>query len=74
MGNTLLWPPPEIVQKLNKSNHKLAFMGKIFADPKFTLGFNSDLQSIHSEDAITWSVFGTAEIFSPILITLMLYT
>src|SRR5688500_14738550 len=23
-----------------------------------TLGFYSDLQSIHSEDAITWSVFG----------------
>lgn len=54
------WPPPEIVQKLYQSRQIRAFRG---ADKQICttgLGFYCDLQSIHSEDAITWSVFGTA--------------
>lgn len=53
------WPPSEIVQKLYQSRQIRAFA----EDQKEILqkykGYYSDLQSIHSEDAITWSVFGT---------------
>ena len=53
------WPPSEVVQKLYKSRQIRAFA----EDQKEILqkykGYYSDLQSIHSEDAITWSVFGT---------------
>ena len=53
------WPPPEIVQKLYQSRQVRAFTGKDERICKSGLGFYCDLQSIHSEDAITWSVFGT---------------
>lgn len=53
------WPPPEIVQKLYKSRHSLAFDGKDLEIATSGLGYYCDLQSLHSEDAITWSVFGT---------------
>lgn len=49
------WPPPELIQKIYKSRQGRAFSD---AASNVTLGFYSDLQSIHSEDAITWSVFG----------------
>jgi hypothetical protein len=53
------WPPSEIIQKLYQSRQVRAFA----EDQKKILhkynGYYSDLQSIHSEDAITWSVFGT---------------
>jgi len=53
------WPPSEVVQKLYQSYQARAFV----EDQKEILtkfnGYYSDLQSIHSEDAITWSVFGT---------------
>ncbi len=52
------WPPIEIVQKLYKGNDN-----NFASDDKQkctdSLGYYCDLQSIHSEDAITWSVFGT---------------
>lgn len=51
------WPPPELVQKLYKSNHAAAFVGTGSAATRF-LGYYSDLQSVHSEDAVTWSLFG----------------
>jgi hypothetical protein len=55
----LPWPPSEIVQKLYQSRQLKAFTD----DQRDSLtkfnGYYSDLQSIHSEDAITWSVFGT---------------
>jgi hypothetical protein len=54
------WPPPEIVQKLYQSRQIRAFAGEEEKKCKSGLGFYCDLQSIHSEDAITWSVFGTA--------------
>lgn len=50
------WPPPEIVQKLYKSKHIVSFDSGPVND---VLGFYSDIQSLHSEDALTWSVFGT---------------
>jgi hypothetical protein len=53
------WPPPEIVQKLYKSRHGQAFDEPDHKAVTSVLGFYSDLQSLHSEDAITWSVFGT---------------
>jgi hypothetical protein len=56
----ILWPPAEIVQKAYKSRQELAFEGLDGVAAKHGLGFYTDLQSIHSEDAITWSVFGTA--------------
>lgn len=54
-----LWPPPEIVQKLYQSRHEDAFAETDLEAVKSALGFYSDLQSLNSEDAITWSVFGT---------------
>jgi hypothetical protein len=54
------WPPSEIVQKLYQSRQIRAFTGEDEKICSSGLGFYCDLQSIHSEDAITWSVFGTA--------------
>lgn len=52
------WPPAEIVQKLYKSRQERGFSGLDAAVAKSVLGFYCDLQSLHSEDAITWSIFG----------------
>lgn len=52
------WPPPEIVQKLYKSRQLRAFDDDNSMAATSALGFYTDLQSLHSEDAITWSVFG----------------
>lgn len=52
------WPPPELLQKVYQSRQIRAFVGADNAVATRVLGFYSDLQSIHSEDAITWSVFG----------------
>ncbi len=52
------WPPPEIVQKLYKGRWELENQ----KDDNCVLSsfdYNCDLKSINSEDAITWSVFGT---------------
>lgn len=53
------WPPSEIVQKLYQSRQARAFIKDQKEISNAGLGYYSDLQSIHSEDAITWSVFGT---------------
>ncbi len=53
------WPPSEIVQKLYRSTHGEAFPNAEENLVTSHLGYYCDLQSIHSEDAITWSVFGT---------------
>jgi hypothetical protein len=58
-NNILPWPPPEIVQKLYISRHLRAFNDNDRSQLKEKLGYYSDLQSMHSEDALTWSVFGT---------------
>jgi hypothetical protein len=52
------WPAPELLQKLYQSRQVRAFSGAEHDRATATLGFYSDLQSLHSEDAITWSVFG----------------
>lgn len=49
------WPPPEILSKLYLSNHQNSFDNSIV----WGLGYYSDIQSLNSEDAITWSYFGT---------------
>ncbi len=53
------WPPPEIVQKLYQSRQIRAFSGDDRSICESGTGYYCDLQSLHSEDAITWSVFGT---------------
>jgi hypothetical protein len=52
------WPPAEVVQKLYKSKHQSAFRDADRAAAIRVLTYYSDLQSLHSEDAITWSTFG----------------
>jgi hypothetical protein len=64
-GQLSLWPPPEIVQKLYRSRQERAFEGADLAAVTSILGFYSDLQSLHSEDALTWSIFGTLAYASP---------
>jgi len=52
------WPTPELLQKFSKS---LRFRGATDEDEEAAcsgLGFYCDLQSLNSEDAVTWSVFG----------------
>jgi len=53
------WPTPEILQKLYQSRQVRAFEGEQLELAKAGIGYYCDLQSLHSEDAITWSVFGT---------------
>lgn len=57
--NGIPWPPPEIIQKLYKSRQVRAFEGAQSSICTSGLSYYCDLQSLHSEDAITWSIFGT---------------
>jgi hypothetical protein len=57
-GDVQPWPPPELVQKLYKSEHASAYLGAAGIAANRFLGYYSDLQSMHSEDAVTWSLFG----------------
>ena len=52
------WPPPPVVQKLYESRQSRAFDEEDLALVTARLGVYSDLQSLSSEDAITWSFFG----------------
>ncbi|MEX5215384.1 MAG: hypothetical protein NW703_14615 [Nitrospiraceae bacterium] len=59
------WPPPEILQKLYASTR---FSGRTAEDDEGArsgLGYYCDLQSMNSEDAVTWSFFGTLAYMSP---------
>lgn len=58
-----VFPHPDIVKKLYKSNHSKDFDGSARSEVSKELGFYCDLQSLRSEDAITWSVFGTLHYF-----------
>jgi hypothetical protein len=58
------WPHPDIVKKLYQSNHVYDFDEPERHELTRELGFYCDLQSLRSEDAITWSVFGTLHYFS----------
>lgn len=53
------WPPPAIVSKLYQSNQTRSFNPEEQAILTAHLGHYCDLQSVHSEDAITWNFFGT---------------
>ena len=64
-GGVLPWPPAELVQKLYQSRQIRAFSGSDEVIATKALGFYSDLQSIHSEDAITWSAFGPVAYSQP---------
>lgn len=57
-GGVEPWPPPELVQKLYQSHQASAFDPSEQAVIKASLGHYTDLQSLHSEDALTWSLFG----------------
>lgn len=59
------WPPAEIVQKLYRSNQQKAFSGADLDLAISGLGYYCDLQSLRSEDAITWSVFGPVAYAGP---------
>lgn len=52
------WPPPEIIQKLSESRKLENYFPDDQTRLREALGFYSDLHSVNSEDAITWSVFG----------------
>ena len=58
-----IWPHPDILKKLYKSNRISAFHELDQKKLKEKLGFYCDLQSLRSEDAITWSIFGTLQLF-----------
>ncbi len=62
--NGVVWPHPDIVKKLYRSNQSKAFDPEALEILSVKLGFYCDLQSLRSEDAITWSVFGTLHYFS----------
>lgn len=57
-GDVTPWPPPELVQKLYQSRQTRAYRDDDLALATAALGYYCDLQSIHSEDAVTWSLFG----------------
>ena len=57
-GDVPVWPTPEITQKLYASRQRQAFRGNDLEVVVKQLGYYCDLQSLHSEDAITWNFFG----------------
>ena len=57
-GDVKVWPTPEILQKLYKSNHQDHYEDEDRQVVTQMMGYYCDLQSVNSEDAITWSVFG----------------
>ncbi|MEI6823662.1 MAG: hypothetical protein WCL51_17155 [Bacteroidota bacterium] len=56
--DNIIWPPEEVISKLLKSSKLRYFDHTYHNNLTKDLGFYSDLQSIRSEDAITWSLFG----------------
>ena len=52
------WPPPELVQKLARSDKHMYFFPEDQPLLMNKLGYYTDLQSINSEDALVWSYFG----------------
>ena len=52
------WPPPELLQKAYHSRQVRAYQDADAELATRTFGYYSDLQSLNSEDAIAWSVFG----------------
>ena len=54
----IIWPPIEIVSRLYKSEHISDFDESFQSELQKELGYYTNLQSINSEDALTWSLFG----------------
>jgi hypothetical protein len=52
------WPPPELTQKCYASRQREAFAIADQDQLSRQLGYYCDLQSLASEDALTWNVFG----------------
>jgi hypothetical protein len=52
------WPPPALVMKLGEGDARHPFASELHARVSGALGHYCALQSINSEDAITWSFFG----------------
>ena len=52
------WPSAEIAQKVCRSDKVSAFYPEDVQAVTAKLGFYTDLQSAHSEDAMVWSYFG----------------
>ena len=59
--NNQVWPHPFIAKKLRRANRARSFAKDDYDKLSTKLGFYCDLQSLRSEDALTWSVFGTLE-------------
>lgn len=57
-AGTLPWPTPEIIQKLYASSKFAGVTDEDDSLARSVLGHYCDLQSLNSEDAVTWSVFG----------------
>lgn len=62
--SSLVWPHPDILKKLYRSDNSKDFDQASLEALSAKLGFYCDLQSLRSEDAITWSIFGTLNYFS----------
>lgn len=58
LGGTVEEHPIEIKRKLSKSGRQSAFQGVDLDAVTEILCYYCDLQSVNSEDAMTWSVFG----------------
>jgi hypothetical protein len=58
IGQVSPWPPPELVQKLYMSRQVNAFDKDQRSTCTSALEYYCDLQSLNSEDALTWSCFG----------------
>ena len=71
--DSLPWPTATVAQKLcRNSRHEEAFDDEARQLLTRKLGFYSDLQSLHSEDAISWSYFGTLAAATPVVRTAFL--
>jgi hypothetical protein len=64
-GDVRPWPPPELIQKLYQSRQARAYRGQHLKAATAGTGYYSDLQSVHSEDAVTWSLFGPLAYAAP---------
>jgi hypothetical protein len=53
------WPPPELTQKLYASDKWRGCSSADDASVRTQLGYYCDLQSLNSEEAVTWSFFGS---------------
>ena len=66
------WPPASIIQKLYQSRQAHSFDIEELEIVTRELGYYCDLQSIHSEDAITYNFFGIVGEQSPSVLNWML--